>query len=35
MKTTLDRMQTLLISASRTFALNIPMLPSPLVEAVT
>jgi farnesyl-diphosphate farnesyltransferase len=35
MKATLDRMQTLLISASRTFALNIPMLPSPLVEAVT
>ncbi len=35
MKATLDRMQTLLIGASRTFALNIPMLPSPLVEAVT
>ena len=35
MKATLDRMQTLLIAASRTFALNIPMLPSPLVEAVT
>lgn len=31
----LDRLQTLLIGASRTFALNIPMLPSPLVEAVT
>ena len=28
-------MQTLLIGASRTFALNIPKLPSPLVEAVT
>jgi farnesyl-diphosphate farnesyltransferase len=32
---TLDRLHTLLISASRTFALNIPLLPSPLVEAVT
>ena len=31
----LDRLQKLLIGASRTFALNIPMLPSPLVEAVT
>lgn len=31
----LDRLQTLLIGASRTFALNIPLLPSPLVEAVT
>ncbi len=31
----LDRLHTLLISASRTFALNIPLLPSPLVEAVT
>jgi len=31
----LDRLQELLITASRTFALNIPMLPSPLVEAVT
>jgi farnesyl-diphosphate farnesyltransferase len=30
-----DRLQALLVSASRTFALNIPMLPSPLVEAVT
>ena len=35
MKATVDRMYTLLVSASRTFALNIPMLPSPLVEAVT
>ena len=31
----LDRLQTLLVSASRTFALNIPLLPSPLVETVT
>jgi len=31
----LDRLQTLLVKASRTFALNIPLLPSPLVEAVT
>ncbi len=35
MKATVDRMYTMLVSASRTFALNIPMLPSPLVEAVT
>lgn len=31
----LDRLHKLLINASRTFAINIPMLPSPLVEAVT
>lgn len=31
----LDRLQTMLIGASRTFALNIPLLPSPLVETVT
>lgn len=35
MKSTWERMHTLLLGASRTFALNIPMLPSPLVEAVT
>jgi farnesyl-diphosphate farnesyltransferase len=35
MKVMLDRLQGLLIGASRTFALNIPKLPSPLVEAVT
>jgi farnesyl-diphosphate farnesyltransferase len=35
MKVMLDRLQSLLIGASRTFALNIPKLPSPLVEAVT
>lgn len=35
MKATWERMHALLLSASRTFALNIPMLPSPLVEAVT
>lgn len=35
MKVMLDRLQDLLIGASRTFALNIPKLPSPLVEAVT
>ena len=35
MKLMWNRLQTLLIGASRTFALNIPMLPPPLVEAVT
>jgi farnesyl-diphosphate farnesyltransferase len=35
MKIRLDRLQEMLIGASRTFALNIPKLPSPLVEAVT
>lgn len=29
-----DRLHTLLVKASRTFALNIPLLPPPLVEAV-
>lgn len=35
MKMMLDQLQVMLIAASRTFALNIPKLPSPLVEAVT
>ena len=35
MQLMLDRLHTLLIKTSRTFALNIPLLPSPLVEAVT
>lgn len=35
MKLMRDNLQTLLINTSRTFALNIPLLPSPLVEAVT
>lgn len=35
MQLMLDRLHTLLLKTSRTFALNIPLLPSPLVESVT